>query len=115
MLASAGNGSDTDLNSQILEIGNIINLLKNEDLQGMYEDNFQHWLEGFVPEKKTASTVVASPTIKIGGVDTPMVNYIDDHANSLLKSKNWKVVKDGDNYVAYLIGGDGVARPVANQ
>lgn len=113
-LSTAGTGSDAELNSQILEMGNIINTLKNSNLQAMYEDNFQYWLEGYAPEKQSTPPA-ASTTIKVGDANVPVVEYIDDHANSLIKERNWKVVKEGDVYKAYLVGGDGVARPVQNQ
>jgi hypothetical protein len=81
----------------------------------MYEDTFQYWLKGFAPEEKEDNKG-KNPvsTIKINGIDTPLVEYDNAHAASLIKNKGWKVVKEGDNYVAYLVGGDGEVRPVKN-
>lgn len=115
-LSSYGSGTDDTLNSQILSLGNMINLLKNSNLQNMFEDTFQYWLKGFAPEEKDGSVGKAPvKTVKINGIDTPLVEHDNAHAASLIKNKGWQVVKEGDNYVAYLVGGDGEVRPVKNE
>lgn len=112
LLRSVGTGTDDDLNTQILKMGEIVNSIKNDAIKDEFENSFKSWLAGFDESEervRAEEAATAASSVTIHGKTMSIQNHPNEAIQKIIRDNGWKAAydKDSDSYYIIKTNADG--------